>query len=336
MKKKKSGRRSVRGSECRSEWRSIALFAVCFVWTWLIAIDAWAIPIPRTRLGAGLLSVPEQGSGDGRFGETGFFVHGAASLYSQSRPDSWSRHSSLSVRALAARESDLVALLGRTVDLNRAETGLTGGTLSRGGELYMIRLGIGFLEETGVEGVDWMSRGAAVSSWHWNRSAALLYGGAYSYLFGEPLFLPALGVMIDLASGWRFTALLPFSVQATHRSEEEMDVTVFARAAGTRAHIAPGAGSGEQDLFLRLQRTRVGGGLYHVAEGGLRIGGEAGVEIMRKISIGDDAGVTLDSTPIETGFFMLASIQIGLGSQSDEVPREAEKFNELESVVPFE
>lgn len=294
--------------------------------------SAVAVPVPKAFVSLGGYYTPERSAGDSPFGERSLNLKGEARLWSQAAPDPFSRHSSLSLLGRFARQEFTVQDESEVMTIYHARLGIGGVTLSRGGELLMIRLSGGFSEDKRLSGPpEWQVAGFGLGTYHTSEVSTLVLGGGYSYLFGRPLALPLIGARFQITDQWSLVGLAPFFVRFARSFSESADASFFVRAAGQRSRTL-----GQDTDFtthLQLQRGQVGGAILKRFDGsGWAWSGQTGFEFLRRTAL---EGENFSGRP-EPGFFVQLSVHKQFGGFDAPAGSRTELYQELDALLPIE
>jgi opacity protein-like surface antigen len=142
--------------------------------------------------------------------------------------------------------------------------------------------------------------GRVVAAYRKSDSLTLLYGGGYSFDFGQGRFLPVLGFHWRPHPGTTVSVVGPFSGHVQQRISQRLMVGAQAGVSGNQYHIANNEqfSSPTDNLYLRLKEVR--------------FGGQVGVRLNRSVSLLGDAGVaTARTLTYADGKTRLSSLDVG-------------------------
>jgi len=138
---------------------------------------------------------------------------------------------------------------------------------------------------------------------------ALIYGAAFSYVFGRGTFFPILGLSWKMTPDWTLTTILPLFVKVTHPLTPDLRLGFILGVTGDRTRFDnDGAFPGRADtLHLRVVKVNLGTELNYKVTKDLNLFGEAGILGGRKLTFLDGKTKLLE-TDIDPAVY----IQIGM------------------------
>jgi hypothetical protein len=246
------------------------------------------------------------------FGDRSAALSGSKVVWILSPPDSWSKISSLSFWGRlgkgSIRSSQFAPESAFNFSFEEAAAGLSGATLTQGGEYYLIRLGGQRTEEDRRIGeAQWLALGHVAATWHLGEKTFFIYGGARSLAFGDPIVVPLFGVSHEFENGLRGSIVFPFTALLSGPNWH-----AFVRASGRRLHLGP--------ENLLVHRVLAGGGLIFGGVPQAEAVLDAGLDAGRAVRISDGTKNLVDSGAA-TGFFMALQVTYRFGAESSEAGR---------------
>lgn len=183
--------------------------------------------------------------------------------------------------------------------------------LSRGRELYLVSAGASFAEDQDTLS-DLKPRffGLFVGTHRFNPETALLYGGAFTYVFGRGLPLPIIGVRWRINPKWTLTGMVPFTVDARYAARRDLAVRIRLAPQGNLYRFSNQGDFPGQDevVHLRTVHGKLTGELEWVAARNFTLLVQGGVIRARKFAFADeDNNDFLDTSTPATGYARVAA-----------------------------
>ncbi len=134
--------------------------------------------------------------------------------------------------------------------------------LSRSKNLYVASVGATAAEdEETIGSPTGRFFGAGLVAHRLGKKTTLIYGGAFTYVFGRGLPLPIIGAIWRLNPKWNLTAMAPFNFVAHYRATDKVSMRIRTGAAGNRFRFSnQGDFPGEPEtLYLHVSQWRTTG-----------------------------------------------------------------------------
>lgn len=208
-----------------------------------------------------------------------------------------------------------IDLLDRDSRFYRLSAGVTGLYVSPGLNLYALYVGASIAEESEtIDSPSLRPLAAGLGTYRFGSSFALIYGGAFTYVFGRPLALPLAGLLWKPRRDLNVAVLAPVAAVATYRLTPEIRLGATLSVTGDRFRVS------NQGLFAGAPETvdmSVAGGKLAATAAykftrDLQLKLELGVLGPRKIRF-SDGGDTLAESPVEPGGFARTELVYAFG-----------------------
>ena len=178
---------------------------------------------------------------------------------------------------------------------------ITSVFLTRGLNLAVVGLGTNFAKDTEVSGTEFRLIGFGMGAFRFSKECYGIFGGAFSFRYGEGALFPILGVTWDIHKNWKLSFVFPFIMTCTFNPKNNWKYKLTLRAEGEQYRIADENIWGADDEVL--MQVTAGETLIAVEYSGFKNivwVFQAGALTFRKLEVhdGDDE---LFSTDIETG-----------------------------------
>jgi polyhydroxybutyrate depolymerase len=205
--------------------------------------------------------------------------------------------------------------LDRDTRFYRLSAGLTGIYVSPGLNLFALYAGAAIAEESEtIDSPEVRPLVAGLGTYRFGSRFALLYGGAFTYVFGRPLALPLAGVLYRPRRDVNLALLAPVAAVASYRATPKLTFGALLSATGDRYRISnQGMFAGAPDTIdMSVAGAKLSATAGYRLARGLQLRLEAGVLGPRRIRF-TDSGDTLAESPIEPGGFARTELVYAFG-----------------------
>jgi hypothetical protein len=165
--------------------------------------------------------------------------------------------------------------------------------------LHYISVGASFAEDQDTISGNLDPRVSALylGTYHKSDTITFIYGGAYSFVYGRGLLLPAFGLIWTPSATWSLTGAVPFYWRLSQKFNEQFRLNYLLYAAGQRYGFKNDndfAGTTDDKVYERVREQRLAAEAeYHPARG-FTLLLQAGFAVARRLGFS-----TLDSSTLD-------------------------------------
>jgi hypothetical protein len=272
---------------------TLSLFVLLSTAGALLAWEDFSIELFRPRVDVGIESVPKadlQDSGDTfsmhsltlqgnlPIGKTHVYAGGPVAAYQ------------ILAHARAKASVADISFLEDTREFYAGGLAVTGIILGRDLNLYAVALGVSFADDAdSLESLEPRFSGVGVGTYRIGNDFAILYGAAFTYLYGQGLGLPIAGAYWRISPRWSVAGMLPFACGATYNAGRDLKIRFLLGVVGERHEFAnndelPGE---SDDLYFSVTGGRLGAQVDHAFTPNTTVVAEAGVIGVRQLTVAD-------------------------------------------------
>ncbi len=126
-----------------------------------------------------------------------------------------------------------------------------------------------------------------LATWTFENKAKLLYGTAYSYVFGRGILFPIIGVSWKSSGDWRFLTIVPVAFIVEKNFKDNFSFDAFVKAAGFSSKMSTDSVlTGPSDsATIRQRGADLGAGLGYRFNEDFKLSGQLGISVARSIEI---------------------------------------------------
>jgi uncharacterized protein DUF6268 len=184
------------------------------------------------------------------------------------------------------------------------------------GNLYLGSVGGSFAEdEETIHNLDTRVFALGLGSYRTSKEFMFIYGGAYTYLYGRPLLLPAFGIAWTPNPTWSVTGALPFYWRVTQKLTPDLRLHYLLYVVGQRYRFTNDsvfAGQGPV-VYERQHESHIGAEIEYKATTDLSLLAQAGIAGGRHLAFSDLDNNDIVDDRIDPAPYIKVSLRYAFG-----------------------
>lgn len=226
--------------------------------------------------------------------------------------------------AYGTRSQDLTFLPDQP-RLYQGTVSLSALLLSKKFNIYYFAAGASYAEDrTSLSDVQTRPFAVGLGTHRTKGQWLLVYGGAFTYVYGRGLLLPLFGVVKKINDHWVFAGAVPFFWRFTDIFNQKVRLSYILRAAGQRFRIDNSGGifpGQDPEVYERVVEGRLGAQLEYRANKSLTLLAEAGEAFGRRLEFNNLHQDPFFDQQLRPAPYALVGLRFGIGkSIFDEAP----------------